>query len=98
MLQHMYGNYGIISVVDLADNDDKLREVYDPSQPLETLFHRFEAAVEYADAVKRPYVPDQLVSRDFLLILKTGLYNDAYKLWQIKPLTEQTWSSFKTIF
>ena len=60
----MYDNYGIISVVNLADNDDKLREAYDPSQPLETLFHIFEAAVEYADAAKRPYVPDQLVSRD----------------------------------
>ena len=84
MLQHPYDNYGVISAVDLADNDDKLREAYDPSQPLETLFHRFEAVVEYADAAKRPYVPDQLVSRDFLLILKTGLYNDAYKLWQIK--------------
>ena len=73
MLQHLYDNYGIISAVDLADNDDKLREAYDPSQPIETLFHRFEAAVEYADTEKRPYAPDQLVSRAFLLILKTGM-------------------------
>ena len=52
----------VISAVDLADNDDKLREAYDPSQPTENLFHRFEVAVEYVDATKRPYAPDQLVS------------------------------------
>ena len=95
MLQHLYDNYGVISAVDLADNDDKLREAYDPSQPIETLFHRFEAAVEYADAAKRPYAPDQLVSRAFLLILKTGMYNDACKIWQIKHTTEKTWLNFR---
>ena len=83
MLQHLYDNYVVISAVDLTENDDKLREVYDPSQPIVPLFHRFEAAVEYADAANRPYVPDQLVSRNFLLILKTGLYDDTCKLWQI---------------
>ena len=96
ILQHLYDNYGVISAVHLADNDDKLRETYAPSQPIESLFYRFEAAVEYADAANRPCVPDQLVSRTFLLILKTNMYNDAYKLWQVKLFTEQTWPNFKT--
>ena len=38
------------------------------------LYHRFEAAVEYVDATKQLYVPDQIVSRAFLLIMKTGQY------------------------
>ena len=83
MLQYLYNNYRVISVVDLTNNVDKIREVCDPSQLIETLFHRFEVDVEYADAAKRPYVPFQIVGRAFLRIINTGQYNDACKLWQI---------------
>lgn len=31
ILHHLYNNYAVILATDLADNDDKIREEYDPS-------------------------------------------------------------------
>ena len=55
MLDHLYENYGIITVVDIEDNYTRMREPYNPTFPIETLFHQIELAVEYATAGKRPY-------------------------------------------
>ena len=74
MLQHLYDSYGVITAVDIEDNDTKMRADYDPSQPIEVLFHQIETAVEFSEAGNRPYDQKQVVSRAYLLILKTGLY------------------------
>lgn len=98
MLQHLYDNYGVITAVDIEDNDTTMRAEYDPSQPIEVLFHQIETAVEFAEAGNRPYDPKQVVSRAYLLILKTGLYAEACKDWENKTEPQKTWVSFKAYF
>jgi len=36
-----------------------------------------EDAIEYADAAGAPYNETHIVSRAYLLVVKTGMYNDA---------------------
>ena len=98
MLDHLYENYGIITAVDIEDNDTRMREPYNPTFPIETLFHQIELAVEYATAGKRPYQEDQVVSRAYLLVLRTGLYAEACRDWDKKTLADKKWSLFKTYF
>ena len=98
MLDHLYDNYGIITAVDIEDNDTRMREPYNPTFPIETLFHQIELAVEYATAGKRPYQEDQVVSRAYLLVLRTGLYAEACRDWDKKTLADKKWSLFKTYF
>ena len=81
LLDHLYENYGVITAVDIEDNDTRMRESYNPTFPIETLFHQIELAVEYATAVKRPYQTAQVVSRAYLLVLQTGLYPEACHDW-----------------
>ena len=45
MLDHLYENYGAITAVDIEDNDTRMRESYNPTFPIETLFHQMELAV-----------------------------------------------------
>ena len=71
MLDHLNENYGIITVVDIEDNDTRMREPYNPTFPIETLLHQIELAVEYATIGKRPYQEAQVA---YLLALQTGLY------------------------
>ena len=68
MLDHLYENYGAITAVDIEDNDTRMRESYNPTFPIETLFHQMELAVEYDTAGKRPYQTAQVVSRAYLLV------------------------------
>ena len=39
MLMHLYDNYGIITAVDIENNDKEIRTPYNPALPIETLFH-----------------------------------------------------------
>ena len=98
MLTHLYDNYGVITTVDIEDNDTRMREPYNPTFPIETLFHQIELAVEYATAGKRPYQDAQVISRVYLLVLRTGLYPEACRDWDKRALTDKTWSLFKTYF
>ena len=98
MIQHLYNNYGVITAVDIENNDTKLRAYYDPSQPIEVLFHQIKTAVEFTEAVNRPYDPKQVVSRAYLLILTTGLYPEVCKDWENETESLKTWVSFKTYF
>jgi len=55
ILDNLYKNYGVITAVDIEDNDTRMREPYNPTFPIETFFHQMELAVEYATIGKRPY-------------------------------------------
>ena len=98
MLDHVHENYGVITAVDIEDNDTRMQEPYNPTFPIETFFHQIELAVEYATAGKRPYETAQVVSRAYLLILQTGLYPEACRDWDKKQLALKTRSLFKTFF
>ena len=74
----MYEYYGVITAVDIEDNDTKMREPYNPTFPIETLFHQIELAVEYATAGKRPYQTAQS------LVALTSLY--CKLVYTLKPV------------
>ena len=77
MLMHLYNNYGNITAVDIKNNDEEMRNPYNPTLPIETLFHQIELVVELAEAGNRPYEKSQVISRAYLFILRTGLYQEA---------------------
>ena len=77
LMTYLYTTYGVITPADIEDNDSKMREPFDPTQPIETLFDEIESAFEYADAGQRPYNSEQVVSRAYLLILQIGMYPEA---------------------
>ena len=90
MLTHLYDNYGVITAVDIEDNGIRIREPYNPTFPIETLFHQIELVVEYATAGKIPYQDAQVVSRAYLVVLRTGLYPESYHNWDKKALADKT--------
>jgi hypothetical protein len=100
ILTHLYTTYSVITPIDIEDNNAKMRVPFDPdpTQPIELLFDQIETAVEFADAGNRPYNPDQVVSRAYLLILQSGLYSDACRNWRRRAVLTQTWPKFKAGF
>ena len=75
-----------------------MRTPYNPALPIETLFHQIEVAVEFAEDDNRPYEKTQVISRAYLLILRTGLYQEACRDWDKKLEPDKTWNTFKIFF
>ena len=98
MLTHLYDNYGNITTIDIENNDEDISTPYNHALPIETLFHQIEVAAEFAEAGNRPYEKDQITSRVYLLILKTGLYQEAYRDWDKKLDPDKTWKYFTILF
>jgi hypothetical protein len=90
ILTHLYTTYCVITPINIEDNDTKMRAAFDPTLPIELLFDQIETAVEFADAGNRPYNPDQVVSRAYLLTLQTGLYANACRDWRRRTVLTQT--------
>jgi hypothetical protein len=82
----------------IEDNKAKMREPFDPTQPIDLLFDQIETTVEYANAGNRSYNPDQVISQAYLLLLQTGLYANACRDWCRHAILTQTWLNFKAHF
>jgi hypothetical protein len=98
LIVHLLTSYGLITPTDLAANDIKMKQAYDPSQPVETLFAQIEDAVDFADSGQAPYSPQQVVAAAYTLVFNTGIFSDACRDWRRRPPAEHTWANFKVDF
>ena len=98
ILDYLYSTYAKISATDLLANDAKMKQDVDVNQPIEVFFDQIEDAVDFADAAKCPYTPEQVTTTAFQLFNKTGMYQDDCKLWKRKAATDKTWENFKKAF
>jgi hypothetical protein len=55
MLNHLFGTYGNITVVDLEINFEHMRRVWDPQQPVESFLKQIQYCADYYEAGGRPY-------------------------------------------
>jgi hypothetical protein len=62
LLTHLYTAYGRLTPADLQGNGTRLRQPYDPNQPIEALFDHIKEAVSLAAAAQAPYTTAQIVS------------------------------------
>jgi hypothetical protein len=50
MLDHLFGTYGNITVVDLEINFEHMCRAWDPQQPVESLFNQIQDCADYSEA------------------------------------------------
>jgi hypothetical protein len=98
MLTHLYQTYGRLNPVDVQDNDARMKEAYDPNQPIEAFIDQIEDRVTLADAAATAYTPAQIIAIAYNLIFATGMFPEACREWRRRPIIEKTWTNFKTDF
>jgi hypothetical protein len=96
MLKHLMDNYGKITPEDIVQNDNRLNEPWDGSEPFENIIERVDECIEFAKEAERPYSPEQILDRALRIVSKTGLYHDDLKEWKKKAMANKTWPNFKT--
>jgi hypothetical protein len=94
MLTHLYTSYGRLTPADLQGNDTRLRNPYDPNQPIQALFDQIKDADALAAAAQAPYSPAQIVSIAYTLVFATGTLPEACREWRPNP-SDHTWPNFK---
>lgn len=98
MLSHLYDTYARITQGALEENDQRLKQDWDPNQPFEVLIDQIEDAVDFAAAGKTPYTTEQIVNSAYNIVFQTGLFQDECKAWRKKTPEEKTWAHFKVEF
>ena len=98
ILTHLYTQYGNITPQDLQDNDFKMKNPFDTSLPIETLYDQIEDAVELADAGLTPYTVQRVVAIAYSLVFATGQLTEAYRDWKRNLIRHKTCANFKNDF
>jgi hypothetical protein len=98
LLTHLLTYYAMIAPTELTQNYERLNTLYDPNQPIETLFQKIQDARAFAVAGGQPYGTAIIVNVAYTLIFNTGLFPDACRSWQSRAIAEKTWAQVKLDF
>jgi hypothetical protein len=98
VLTHLLTYYAMIAPTELTQNYERLNTLYDPNQPIETLFQQIQDAQAFAVAGGQPYGAAMIVNVAYTLMFNTGLFADACRAWQSRAIAAKTWAQFKIDF
>lgn len=71
----LYTTYGKITSLDLELNEKKMTKAYNEDLPFGSFIKHIEDAVEYADAGRNAYTNQQILTKAYNVLLKSGLYS-----------------------
>jgi hypothetical protein len=98
LLTHLLIYYAMIAPTELTQNYERLNALYDPNQPIETLFQKIQDARAFAVAGGQPYGAAMIVNVAYTLVFNTGFFPDACRAWQSRAIAGKTWAQFKIDF
>ena len=95
----MFTKYGKINQRQTAENYERMKTSYYTAKPIETLFAQIGNGIEMAMDAENPFSVQQVLTRLYNIIQKTGVYTKDLREWMrniLAPL--KNWSTFKTHF
>jgi hypothetical protein len=98
LLTHLLMYYAMIAPTELTQNYEHLNTLYDPNQPIETLFQQIKDARAFAVTGGQPYSNAMIINVAYTLIFYTGLFPDALRAWQSRAVAGKTWPQLKIDF
>ena len=76
IIRHLYAHYMRILAIDLAKNNRKLWEIYNPDEPLERLYKRLNKCVDYATVAGERITKGQVFRISYGLVTETGKFQE----------------------
>jgi hypothetical protein len=98
MLDHLFENYGNVTAVDLEINFEHMRRVWDPQQPVESLFKHIQDFTDYSEAGGVLIGHPQQINVGYAKIFATVHSMSACRRWNEKHAIKKTWTQFKSHF
>ena len=98
LITHLVDTYGAIDEDALADNLALMEEVWDPKNPIETIFNRAHNCRLFA-AAGGDRISDANTIRMILKALKgSGVMDEGIKDWKKRAAADRTWAHMPTFF
>ena len=98
IIEHLYDTYGQITDMSLSVNNERMREPYDGSIPIEHFFHQIQTSRIYAKKSESPYEETHMVAIDFYVIQKSSLFPQESREWRQAASTAKTCKTFEEFF
>jgi hypothetical protein len=98
MLDHLFETHGNITVVDLEINFEHMRQAWDPQQPVESLFKKFQDCAGYSESGCVLIGHSQQINVGYAKKIATGHFMSACRRWNEKHAIEKIWTQFKSHF
>jgi hypothetical protein len=94
LLTQLLTYYAMIAPTELTQNYERLNALYDPNQPIETLFQKVQDAQAFVVAGGQPYGAAMIINVAYTLVFNTGLFPDACRAWQSRAIAGNMWEQF----
>ena len=82
----------------MENNDKRLKEPWDPSQPFKQLVKQVQDTIDLADHAGVPYTLEQIVNVAYNLVERTGIFEIDCQVWRERTATTEEpkkWAMFK---
>ena len=95
IMDQLITTYGCLTPTTLLQTDTLFRSAYSPIDAPEVLFRRIEDCQEIQTLGDDPYTAMQLLNNTIRLLLGCGLYQQDFKEWDHKNVTDKVWTKLK---
>jgi hypothetical protein len=94
LLEHLTETYGAITFDQLEENMNNLDRLWDPAEPMETVWTTVRKCQLFAAEGKDPITDATVVRKTLNMLTNTGVFAEGIRDWRKLPPTEWTWKKF----
>ena len=76
LIIHLYAKYRNITAGELNEKKQRMKTSYYTIQTIETLYTQMEQVIDLSKSASTPFTPSQIFAMAYILVFKTGVYND----------------------
>lgn len=99
LIDYLFVNYGRVTPAKLQHEEQQLTEwIYDPALPIVLVFNKIHDLLDLATAAGSPYSAQQIINFGYLILNKTGKFNQGIREWNWLLPAQKTWANFQTHF
>ena len=99
VLQYLKRTYGRVTPQMLSDKTTQVTQmVYNLQLPIDAIFNAIDDLADFATLAECPIQDGQLVHYGYLILLRTGRFNESIREWNRRTANLKTWDRFKTFF
>ena len=99
VLTYLQDNYGqLMSHKLLGRADITKKTIYNPRDPIATVFSAVKELLEFSDITGTSYTQLQVFNTDYIIIHMTGKFGLSIRDWNHMPEIQKAWVRFKQFF
>ena len=99
IMYYLFSNHGRVTPAMLQAEEKAVKEMFnDPAHPIDVIFNKVEDLSNLSSAARANFTEQQLINIAYVIINKTGKYQQYIREWSRLPADQQTWAHFKTQF